>query len=269
MGEQNPIRWRGHYYDAESGLYYADGRYYDPEVGQYLDAIEIPEAISEKYLDRNGILCDNILELMPYMYSVLVNMAKDPACTDTEEGIPWWNWLIAAGVIWLLALTTVVTSGLGLSVAGVMAGMLKGAVMSTVTNTIFGGFVGGISAAINGGDVPGGILSGASDAVLSGLISGALSGALGTFSAGISGGTRLLIHKGVQVAGNVVLSGTSYILSSAITGRETKPAGFFASILSGVVLGMTFNASWLKSFGIGMLSEMLAWFGSFLVSLLG
>ena len=31
------------------------------------------------YLDRNGIMCDNILELVPYMYGVHVNLSKDSA----------------------------------------------------------------------------------------------------------------------------------------------------------------------------------------------
>ena len=55
LGTDNPIRWRGHYYDSETGLYYIDGRYYDPWEGIYLDAVDIPTAISEMYLDRNGI----------------------------------------------------------------------------------------------------------------------------------------------------------------------------------------------------------------------
>ena len=38
------------------------------------------------YLDRNGILCDNIFELIPYMESVPVDMAKDPASAQGGEG---------------------------------------------------------------------------------------------------------------------------------------------------------------------------------------
>ena len=32
----NPFRYRGYYYDTESGLYYLQGRYYDPSVGQFI-----------------------------------------------------------------------------------------------------------------------------------------------------------------------------------------------------------------------------------------
>ena len=34
----NPIRYRGYYYDAETGLYYLQSRYYDAEVGRFLNA---------------------------------------------------------------------------------------------------------------------------------------------------------------------------------------------------------------------------------------
>lgn len=32
----NPLRYRGYYYDTETGLYYISGRYYDPETGRWL-----------------------------------------------------------------------------------------------------------------------------------------------------------------------------------------------------------------------------------------
>ncbi len=38
IGEKNPFRYRGYYYDAESGLYYLNSRYYDPVVGRFVNA---------------------------------------------------------------------------------------------------------------------------------------------------------------------------------------------------------------------------------------
>lgn len=38
LGELNPFRYRGYYYDQESGLYYLNSRYYDPEIGRFLNA---------------------------------------------------------------------------------------------------------------------------------------------------------------------------------------------------------------------------------------
>ncbi len=34
----NPFRYRGYYYDYETGLYYVSSRYYDPEIGRFINA---------------------------------------------------------------------------------------------------------------------------------------------------------------------------------------------------------------------------------------
>ena len=38
MAEVNPFRYRGYYYDSETGLYYLQSRYYDAEVGRFIEA---------------------------------------------------------------------------------------------------------------------------------------------------------------------------------------------------------------------------------------
>ncbi len=38
IGYINPIRYRGYYYDVETGLYYLQTRYYDPETGRFINA---------------------------------------------------------------------------------------------------------------------------------------------------------------------------------------------------------------------------------------
>ena len=38
VGTQNPFRYRGYYYDAETGFYYVSSRYYDPEIGWWINA---------------------------------------------------------------------------------------------------------------------------------------------------------------------------------------------------------------------------------------
>ena len=37
IGNINPFRYRGYYYDAETGLYYLNSRYYDPRIGRFLN----------------------------------------------------------------------------------------------------------------------------------------------------------------------------------------------------------------------------------------
>ena len=38
VGEINPFRYRGYYYDTETELYYLNSRYYDPETGRFINA---------------------------------------------------------------------------------------------------------------------------------------------------------------------------------------------------------------------------------------
>lgn len=50
VGNLNPFRYRGYYYDVETGLYFLQTRYYDPEVGRFIsqDSVEYanPTAIN-------------------------------------------------------------------------------------------------------------------------------------------------------------------------------------------------------------------------------
>ena len=36
MASANPLRYRGYYYDTETGSYYVSSRYYDPEIGRWI-----------------------------------------------------------------------------------------------------------------------------------------------------------------------------------------------------------------------------------------
>ena len=54
IGNINPFRWKGHYFDTESGLYYANGSYYDPEVGLHVDAMPVSSLIENAF----KVFCD-------------------------------------------------------------------------------------------------------------------------------------------------------------------------------------------------------------------
>ena len=38
VGQYNPIRYRGYYYDTETGFYYLQSRYYDPAIKRFINA---------------------------------------------------------------------------------------------------------------------------------------------------------------------------------------------------------------------------------------
>lgn len=183
IGELNPIRWRGHYYDGESGYYYIDGRYYDPWEGIYLDAIDIPTAISEMYLDRNGIMCDNILEFIVSAYTITTDLSRDPNTPEeeAEEGMPWWQWLIGGLIIAALAIATIVTGGASAGVAGfIVAGAFKGAVAGAISGALISGTIGGISSALSGDGFFSGFIDGAASGFMFGAIMGGITGAIGS-----------------------------------------------------------------------------------------
>ena len=58
MAEKNPLRYRGYYYDNETGYYYLHSRYYNPEWGRFINAE-----------DFNYLNTKNRFNLNAYMYS--------------------------------------------------------------------------------------------------------------------------------------------------------------------------------------------------------
>ena len=76
---RNPFRYRGYYYDSESGLYYLNSRYYDPKTGRFLNA---DEAVST----GRGIVGNN---MFAYCNNNPVN-ACDP-CGTCIHRWDFWN----------------------------------------------------------------------------------------------------------------------------------------------------------------------------------
>ena len=37
----NPFRYRGYYWDSETGFYYLQSRYYDPAIGRFINADDV------------------------------------------------------------------------------------------------------------------------------------------------------------------------------------------------------------------------------------
>ena len=124
IGNINPIRYRGYYYDRETNLYYLISRYYDPETGRFISPDQVGYALMGAE-EPNGL---NI-----YAYS-LNNpiMGVDP----TGQAV-WWEWLlfgitvVAATAIGIVA--TVATTGLA---GAVLASAAFGYASSAVSNVV-------------------------------------------------------------------------------------------------------------------------------------
>lgn len=135
IGIINPFRWKGYYYDSETGFYYANGSYYDPETGLYVDAAPIESVVENAFttrcLDRNGIMCNNTLELAGSPFTVFntqdlcMDPSYDPGQTWWEKAIQdvnnWWNGISVAdkvciGIIFVAASVCIAMATGGTSV---------------------------------------------------------------------------------------------------------------------------------------------------------
>ena len=59
VGEINPFRYRGYYYDTETKLYYLNSRYYDPNTGRFLNADDEVDASGNLLGTNVFAYCDN------------------------------------------------------------------------------------------------------------------------------------------------------------------------------------------------------------------
>ena len=165
IGNLNPFRYRGYFYDPETELYYLQTRYYDPEVGRFItiDAIE--------YLDPESI---NGLNLYAYC-------GNNPVMATDETGaMPnWLKWLIGGIIIIGLGIATIATGGAAAGVAGfIVAGAFKGAIIGAVSGVLVSGTIGGITSAIAGDGFWSGFSNGAADGFMAGAIVGGISGTI-------------------------------------------------------------------------------------------
>ena len=105
IGQLNPIRYRGYYYDAETGFYYVSSRYYDPEIGRWINADNQIAGVGGEVLGYN---------MFAYCMNNPVNMS------DPTGNWPSWSNLLK-GSAWLAVGITAVCVGVSVLTCGVAA----------------------------------------------------------------------------------------------------------------------------------------------------
>ena len=125
VGNVNPLRYRGYYWDSEFSLYYLQSRYYDPALGRFISADSI------SYLDPESVVGLNL-----YAYC-----GNNPVMSYDPEGT--WDWSkFWQGVGMVVTAITAVglavtTFGAGIPLAmGVIAGVTLAAGVLTGINGI-------------------------------------------------------------------------------------------------------------------------------------
>ncbi|MCR5012229.1 MAG: DNRLRE domain-containing protein, partial [Lachnospiraceae bacterium] len=137
--EKNPFRYRGYYFDAETGWYYLNSRYYDPEVKRFVNA------------DSTDVLTNQCTNLMQYNLFAYCN---DNPVNKADDGGNLENWqkiAIGIGVIAAVGILTVATAGTGTALACFAAGAFEGAVGGAASGAVIGAATGAISSRISTG----------------------------------------------------------------------------------------------------------------------
>ena len=100
----NPFRYRGYYYDSETGLYYVSSRYYDPEIGRWINADGQMSGIGGDIMGYN---------MFAYCMNNPVNMS-DPSGN-------WPRWITAAVTVVAAVVTVAAVATGNVAVASVAA----------------------------------------------------------------------------------------------------------------------------------------------------
>ena len=143
VANANPIRYRGHYYDDDTGLYYCNARYYSPKWRRFIS----PDDTA--YLDPESV---NGLNLYCYCNNDPVNFV-DPSGHEWYDVLGWIGLGLAA------AAAIVLTAGLaGAVIGGIAGGIIYGAAIGTLAFGAVGavgGAVGGLVYDAVNGNTPG------------------------------------------------------------------------------------------------------------------
>ena len=148
LSQINPLRYRGYYYDQETGLYYLQTRYYDPKVRRFLNADDAsvltkdPEQLTEKnlyaYCDDNPVMYRDdtgMFDIVSGIFGAVTNVETTyfaAKVTGQECGV--WDLAVAA-------------------FAGLVSGMTKSSLYITLVSAFISGVGTTIGSLAGGSDI--------------------------------------------------------------------------------------------------------------------
>ena len=122
IGDKNPIRYRGYYYDAETGLYYLNGRYYDPQLCRFIspdDTVVLTASLSSLAYKNLYAYCDNNPTVREdksgqfWTLTVILARVVVPAVVGAVVGVNTGNMPLSGGIT--SGLTTLISDVLNVS----------------------------------------------------------------------------------------------------------------------------------------------------------
>ena len=232
IAAKNPFRYRGYYYDTETGLYYLKSRYYDPEVGRFITIDDL------SYLDPETI---NGLNLYAYC-------GNNPVMRTDSQGTNWWTdfWNGVVGSIFKVAIGIITIVGLG--VASIFTG---GAVAAIFAGAFVGALTSGLSSSVIA-LATGQSLSEFASGFLSSVVIGGITGAIGGIGATTGFAATTLGANGIfaamtqsffqtttfQIVANAVIGGMSSIVDGFKSGGSININDISLSMIAGGIGGV-------------------------------
>ena len=196
LAATNPIRYRGYYYDQDTGMYYLQTRYYDPVVRRFINA-DMPELAGGD---------NTFLGLNLFAYCT-----NNPVMNMDEDGCLSNGWKIAITAGLLVAATAVIVATGGVASGPVMCAAIsaaQGAVTGAVSGAASGAAIGAVTGAIKHRATTGS-WKGAGKAAASGAKQGAIDGA---FTGAITGAVSGALHPThCFVAGTAIAAAAGYV----------------------------------------------------------
>ena len=193
LAKSNPIRYRGYYYDRETGLYYLNARYYNPQWRRFIS----PDDTA--YIDTASV---NGLNLYCYCNNDPVNYA-DPS-----------------GHLVITMSTILIAAAIGIAV-GVTAGGIAGAAVAACNDTniwagfafgAVGGAIMGIGAGIGALFLPG--------VAIAGGVTISIAGGATVLSAGAAVATGLIIAGATGMIGGAVMDLGNQLVNNNMNWRK-------------------------------------------------
>ena len=186
IGQKNPIRYRGYYYDTETGFYSLQSRYYDPEICRFINA-DNPETTTADF--------ENFAQ-----YNLFVYCFNNPVKLFDETGT-WPSWAtklaIGVGAIVIGAAVVAATAATGGAAAAFVGATIAGFKAAAVSGAIGAAVGAGTNAVSHRRST--GSWNGAGKAAIDGVVDGFASGFM---TGGIMAGGSQILSSGYKVAAN-------------------------------------------------------------------